>query len=185
MSQMSGGRCRPLPGGLMLLNGRRRSPRCRRTKQRAIGSEIFESEMLRETVLAPPRAEPAVDEDVSEPTANAATQDNSPGDAPGLSSAGVSEDNESPVSAPATRAEVSNSAPRSEHFPAQPAPLFRSRHDIARTANARIPAVIPIVRAPDDPGIDEEIPDDEFAELTHPAQGQASGWRGFLSRWGG
>ena len=48
-----------------------------------------------------------------------------------------------------------------------------------------IPAVIPIVRAPDDPGIDDEPEADEFAERIAPAQGQAGGWRGFLARWGG
>ncbi len=50
---------------------------------------------------------------------------------------------------------------------------------------ASIPAVIPIVRAPDDPGIDEDAVGDEFAEPVNPVQGQAGGWRGFLSRWGG
>jgi HemY protein len=48
-----------------------------------------------------------------------------------------------------------------------------------------IPAVIPIVRAPDDPGIDDEPESAEFAEQIAPVQGQAGGWRGFLSRWGG
>jgi HemY protein len=48
-----------------------------------------------------------------------------------------------------------------------------------------IPAVIPIVRPPDDPGVDDEPAVDEFAEQIAPAQGQAGGWRGFLSRWGG
>jgi HemY protein len=73
------------------------------------------------------------------------------------------------------------------------APLFRQRSDIPKDgskdavkgAPAGIPAVIPIVRAPDDPGIDEEPAGDEFAEPVHSAQGQAGGWRGFLSRWGG
>jgi HemY protein len=41
------------------------------------------------------------------------------------------------------------------------------------------------VRAPDDPGIDEEPPSDEFAEPAAPAQRQAGGWRGFLARLGG
>ena len=45
--------------------------------------------------------------------------------------------------------------------------------------------MIPIVRAPDDPGIDDEAVSDEFAETVNPAHGQAGGWRGFLSRWGG
>ncbi len=50
-------------------------------KSATIESEDFESEMLRETVLAPPRAGPLAAEDVSETPANPATQDNSP-DAP-------------------------------------------------------------------------------------------------------
>jgi HemY protein len=45
--------------------------------------------------------------------------------------------------------------------------------------------VIPILRAPDDPGIDEEGARDEFAEQIGPPKAQAGGWRGFLSRWGG
>jgi HemY protein len=67
------------------------------------------------------------------------------------------------------------------------APLFRARTDIpkdaARGAPSDIPPVIPILRAPDDPGIDDEAVSDEFAEPLPPAQ--AGGWRGFLSRWGG
>ena len=54
----------------------------------------------------------------------------------------------------------------------------------AHSASA-VPPVIPIVRAPDDPGIDDEPPGDEFAEPAEPAQRQAGGWRGFLSRLGG
>src|SRR6202000_1344875 len=69
--------------------------------------------------------------------------------------------------------------------PAAAGPLFRARQDIPAAAPASIPAVIPIVRAPDDPGIDADPVPDEFAEQIGPAQGQAGGWRGFLSRWGG
>jgi HemY protein len=65
------------------------------------------------------------------------------------------------------------------------APLFRARQDLGKSSVATIPPVIPIVRPPDDPGIDEEAVRDEFAEQINPAQGQAGGWRGFLSRWGG
>ncbi|THD71060.1 MAG: hypothetical protein E7813_06615 [Bradyrhizobium sp.] len=65
------------------------------------------------------------------------------------------------------------------------APLFRARQDIPKGVPSGIPAVIPIIRAPDDPGIDDEPASDEFAEQINPAQGQAGGWRGFLSRWGG
>ena len=74
--------------------------------------------------------------------------------------------------------------------PAEPFPPPRRRCSapgrISRKSHAAssIPAVIPIVRAPDDPGIDDEPVRDEFAEQIDPPQGQAGGWRGFLSRWG-
>jgi HemY protein len=79
--------------------------------------------------------------------------------------------------------------PPTEAVPAAAPPLFRARQDLPKAADQpsafAIPAVIPIVRAPDDPGIDDESEADEFAERIAPAQGQAGGWRGFLSRWGG
>jgi HemY protein len=81
------------------------------------------------------------------------------------------------------------SPPPAESSDVTAAPLFRQRTDIpkdaARGAPAGIPAVIPIVRAPDDPGIDEEPVGDEFTEPANSVQSQAGGWRGFLSRWGG
>ena len=62
-------------------------------------------------------------------------------------------------------------------------PLFRARTDIP-AANEKsqpaIPPVIPIIRPPDDPGVDDGTEPDEFAEI--PAPGQTGGWRGFLSR---
>ncbi|HEX7922905.1 MAG TPA: hypothetical protein VF583_18250, partial [Bradyrhizobium sp.] len=77
-------------------------------------------------------------------------------------------------------------APQSaaESAPPAPAPLFRSRTDLPKAAPAPIPAVIPIVRAPDDPGVDEDGAVDEFAEQIGPARAQIGGWRGFLSRLG-
>ncbi|MFN5041252.1 MAG: hypothetical protein ACK5E0_32430, partial [Bradyrhizobium sp.] len=74
--------------------------------------------------------------------------------------------------------------PATEAAPPAPAPLFRSRTDLPKAAPAPIPAVIPIVRAPDDPGVDEDGPVDEFAEQIGPPKAQAGGWRGFLSRLG-
>lgn len=73
--------------------------------------------------------------------------------------------------------------------PAEPpqvtaAPLFRARQDIPKAVPSSIPAVIPLVRAPDDPGIDDEAASDEFAEQLGPPTAQTGGWRGFLSRWG-
>ncbi|WFU33160.1 heme biosynthesis HemY N-terminal domain-containing protein [Bradyrhizobium brasilense] len=75
-------------------------------------------------------------------------------------------------------------APAAESATPAPAPLFRSRADLPKAAPAPIPAVIPIIRAPDDPGVDEDGPVDEFAEQIGPPKAQAGGWRGFLSRLG-
>lgn len=77
------------------------------------------------------------------------------------------------------------SPPPAESPAVTAAPLFRARADLGKAGPAAIPAVIPIVRPPDDPGVDEDAGGDEFAEQINPAQGQAGGWRGFLSRWGG
>ncbi|PDT70910.1 heme biosynthesis HemY N-terminal domain-containing protein [Bradyrhizobium sp. C9] len=74
--------------------------------------------------------------------------------------------------------------PAAESAPPAPAPLFRSRTDLPKAAPAPIPAVIPIVRAPDDPGVDEDGVVDEFAEQIGPARAQIGGWRGFLARLG-
>jgi HemY protein len=64
-------------------------------------------------------------------------------------------------------------------------PIFRARTEPATASAAVVPAVIPIVRAPDDPGVDDGLENDEFAEQIAPGARQAGGWRGFLSRWGG
>ncbi len=69
--------------------------------------------------------------------------------------------------------------------PAESAPLFRARGDLGKPNPAAVPPIVPIIRPPDDPGIDEEAASDEFAQQISPPQGQAGGWRGFLSRWGG
>jgi HemY protein len=84
---------------------------------------------------------------------------------------------------PAADASPVASAPAAPAEPPQAAPLFRARQDLPKVTPSSIPAVIPIVRAPDDPGIDDEGPRDEFAEQIHPTS-QTGGWRGFLSRWG-
>ena len=123
-------------------------------------------------VIAPPPAETLV---VVPPAAAPAAQDNTP---PAKSA--------EPVIAPAPNpapieVELQPVAPAT---PAPPAPLFRSRPDLGKSA-APIPAVIPIVRPPDDPGIDDDAPTDEFVEQIGTPKAQAGGWRGFLSRWGG
>jgi HemY protein len=142
-------------------------------KNAAIESSAFEQAML-----APRRVEPPA-EPSAEPTPAAAAQDNSPAHAP----APVPPSSASVEPAPATV--PAPSPPPAEPPSVTPAPLFRARADLGKTSAASVPPVIPIVRPPDDPGIDDEPVSDEFAEPIHPAQGQAGGWRGFLSRWGG
>jgi HemY protein len=68
---------------------------------------------------------------------------------------------------------------------AAPPPGFRAHQEASASAPPTVPPIAPIVRPPDDPGIDDEPPSDEFAQSTEPAGSQAGGWRGFLSRWGG
>ena len=139
-----------------------------------IESSAFEEAML---AAPPPKlvtaaskspAEPAVAEPVP------AAQDNLP---PAV---------ELPEAAPA---EPVKPAPEpDESTPQAATPVFRTRADLGKPAAAPIlapiPAVIPIVRAPDDPGIDDDGPSDEFAEQIGTSKAQAGGWRGFWSRWG-
>ena len=98
----------------------------------------------------------------------------------------AAQDNSPPVAAegPAPTAAPAPPVPKPDSPPVAAAPLFRARQDIPKAPPASIPAVIPIVRPPDDPGIDDEGGSDEFAEQIAPPTAQAGGWRGFLSRWG-
>ncbi|HEY5047268.1 MAG TPA: hypothetical protein VII49_04525, partial [Rhizomicrobium sp.] len=155
-------------------------------KNPAIEASPFEQAMLA------PRAEPPTGlENKPEPEpdhkpisevppvepAPAAAQDNSP----------------AAVVAAASPLAAVPSAPAAESVAVASAPLFRARADLpkdtardaAKGAPSGIPPVIPILRAPDDPGIDDDAVSDEFAEPLHPAPAQAGGWRGFLARWGG
>jgi HemY protein len=112
-----------------------------------------------------------------------ATQDNSPVH-PAIEAAPAP----APLSASVSTLAPAQSPPAAEPVGAAPPPLFRTRTDIPKTdkgAAPAVPPVIPIVRAPDDPGVDDEPDSDEFAGRHLPAQGQAGGWRGFLARWGG
>lgn len=88
--------------------------------------------------------------------------------------------------APADQAVVDVTlSPPAAGAPTAAPPLFRARTDIPPVAEKPapvIPAVIPIVRAPDDPGVDDGTEPDEFAVSLPPSRGQAGGWRGFLSR---
>ncbi|MGH6641480.1 MAG: heme biosynthesis protein HemY [Bradyrhizobium sp.] len=149
-------------------------------KGAAIESSPFEEAMLatprRAVVLEPPAPAPVpapVEAESTEPAAAAplAAQDNAPPAAVEPEPAPAVE----PVPAP----------PPAQPAPVVAAPLFRARQDIPKAVPTPIPAVIPIVRAPDDPGIDDDGTPDEFAQQIGPPKAQAGGWRGFLSRWGG
>jgi len=134
-------------------------------KNAAIEASPFEQAMLAPSRgVEPPREVPI------EPAPSAA-QDNSPALAA--------------IVEPALASTPAPSPPQTGSAPVTAAPLFRQRQDLGKSSVATIPPVIPIVRPPDDPGIDDEPVTDEFAEQTNPAQGQTGGWRGFLSRWGG
>jgi HemY protein len=131
----------------------------------------IEAKEFNEAMAAPRRVEPP-----REPAAEAmpAEQDNLPPD----SSARTATIEPPPVAAAAP------SQPQAEAPSMAAAPLFRQRQDLGKGNPAAVPPVIPIVRPPDDPGIDDEPVSDEFAEQINPTRGQAGGWHGFLSRWG-
>lgn len=155
----------------------------------AVEPSPFEQAML---AAAPPRAEP-----VSEPhDADVVEQDNAPASPPAAEVAPSPPPAAPPAAstsaaptpaAPAPVAEaVAASPPPAAPAPSmestsRPAPLFRARTDVPPgAARPAIPAIIPIVRPPDDPGVDEGTGPDEFAE--GQVRGQEGGWRGFLSR---
>jgi len=149
-------------------------------KGTTIESSPFEEAMLaapsppREPVVTAGLVEPPKEE-VVEVTPPPATQDNSP------PAAKIAE----PV-APVAATAPPQPSPSPEPPPAAaPTPMFRTRADLSRPAAAPIPPVIPIVRPPDDPGIDDEAPSDEFVEQIGTPKAQAGGWRGFWARWGG
>ena len=160
----------------------------------------IEPSPFEEAMLAPPapRREPAAELSAPEPveaTAEPVTAPIEPEPEADIAPA-AAQDN-LPVVVPAVvTPPVVTLKPEPEPEPPPPAeppavtaaPLFRSRQDIDgqdRRKSPSIPAVIPIVRAPDDPGIDDEGNRDEFAEQIRATPGQGGGWRGFLSRWGG
>ena len=151
-------------------------------KNAAVESSPFEEAMLAAT---PRRVEPPRDplqessQDSSAEAPVSAAQDNVPVNGPVISAAKPAVEPAPAVApAPPPTATVAAAAP----------PLFRARQDIPKAADkaapAGIPAVIPILRAPDDPGIEDEPASDEFTHGINPVPAQAGGWRGFLSRWG-
>jgi HemY protein len=175
-------------------------------KSGAIESSPFEEAML---AAPPPRklaatgglaepsraAEPAAQNPASQPaTQQPATQDNSPPPAKVTDKAAekvAEKDSEKTVEkttepAPTLAPPAPPPLPPQAAEPVTPPPLFRSRADLAKPASPPIPAIIPVVRAPDDPGVDDdEAPPDEFADQIGTPKAQAGGWRGFWSRLGG
>jgi HemY protein len=135
----------------------------------------IEAREFNEAIMSAPRRVEPPREAPAEETPSAA-QDNSPAKPVVIEAEPV------PAPAPAPSPPSAQAAPPIMTA----APLFRARADLGKAGPSPVPPIIPIVRAPDDPGIDEEtVIRDEFAEQLSPSQGQAGGWRGFLSRWGG
>ena len=139
-------------------------------------AEIEAKEFNDAIMSAPRRVEPPREIAEVEEAQPPAAQDNSPVKPVVIEAEPVP----APTSPPA------QAAPPADAPAMTAAPLFRARADLGKAGPSPVPPIIPIVRAPDDPGIDEEtVIRDEFAEQLSPSQGQAGGWRGFLSRWGG
>jgi HemY protein len=165
-----------------------------------IESSPFEEAMLtapppKRVTAAAPVVEPAME--TPQPVPAPAPQDNSPpvAKAPeaGVLEAKTSEANKTLEAKTPEAAKVAEPAPADpakpasepvESAPVAATPMFRARPDLGKPAPVPIPAVIPIVRAPDDPGIDDDAPADEFTEQIGTPKAQAGGWRGFWSRWG-
>ena len=153
-------------------------------------SSTIESSAFEEAMLAAPppkRVTVTASEEPAEPPAPEApapaAQDNTP---PETKEAAKEATKETVTDEPAvTPAEpVQPASEPAESSPPAATPVFRTRADLGKPAPAPIPAVIPLVRAPDDPGIDDEGPSDEFTEQIGTPKAQAGGWRGFWSRWG-
>ena len=182
MSATAGGRCRRSPGGSTRSSGRRRWRRCRRT--RAPRSKPRRSRKRCWRAPAPRQVEAAKRRSVEPPQGRTGRAGcgarTRTGGAGTCSRAGqrAAACGRRTCSAPVQLRHPAHA----ESAPA-PAPLFRGR-PICQDRAGAVPAVIPIVRAPDDPGIDDDGPGDEFAEQIGPPKAQAGGWRGFLSRWG-
>jgi len=91
------------------------------------------------------------------------------------------------VEPPATTARCGRR--RQPRPPGNGGPLFRARQDIprdaAKGAPSGIPPVISIVRHRMIRGSTRSRQATNSPKQINPAHGQAGGWRGFLSRWGG
>lgn len=137
---------------------------------------VLDTEIADEPALPPPlEASPVTPLPASPPVA---LQDNEPLPAPAVASAPVVV-----ATAPPAPVAPAPAVPPVEPVTANvPPPVFRPRRDIEKADGSRIPAVIPIVRAPDDPGVADEVVHEEFDDPVRPEPAQPGGWKGFLSR---
>ena len=149
---------------------------------------MIESSAFEEAMLAapPPKRVTVASEAPAEPAVIAPVETPAPAPAPAAQDNAPPAAQEEPVVTPAEPVKPAPEA--AESSPVAATPVFRTRADLGKPAQAPIQAVIPIVRAPDDPGIDDDGPSDEFTEQIgtprDQAKAQAGGWRGFWSRWG-
>jgi HemY protein len=118
--------------------------------------------------------------DVSPVTAELPPPDTAaPDDAPAAETA----DPEEPEEANEAEKEVSPAAapPAAAVADAAP-PVFRPRREIAKADAERAAPVIPILRAPDDPGVADDGSGRGFDDPERSDDVQPGGWKGFLSR---
>ena len=130
-------------------------------------SAAIESARLEEEMLAPPRRVEPPREPPAEVTEPPAAQDNSPVPVPAAEPVPAAP----PASPEAGPALAPSPPPPAEPAPVVAAPLFRARQDIPKTVPSSIPQVIPIVRAPDDPGIDDEAATRRIRGTNRPGAG--------------
>lgn len=114
----------------------------------------------------------------------AAGEARSDGSAPPMTSADGAPTTETPKTDGAAPDE-GTAAPPPPTAAERPVPVFRPRIVHPGAAAPAIPAVIPLVRAPDDPGVSDGAEDAEFTERSGTGNAQAGGFKGFLSRWVG
>jgi HemY protein len=148
-------------------------------KGTTIESSAFEAAML---AAPPPKRVTVASEAPAEPALIAPVETPGPALAPAAQDNAPPATTEEPVVMPAEPVKPVPEA--AESSPVAATPVFRTRADLGKPTQAPIQAVIPIVRAPDDPGIDDDGPTDEFTEQIGTPKAQAGGWRGFWSRWG-
>ncbi|MBR0935255.1 heme biosynthesis HemY N-terminal domain-containing protein [Bradyrhizobium jicamae] len=157
-------------------------------KGAAIEPSPFEEAMLAARRVEPPKEEVAVEPPAPKPVEPVEAKPAEPAETQPVEPVVPAAQDNAPPPEAVVDAELAPAsavtAPPPESAAPGPAPLFRSRADLPKATPAPIPPVIPIIRAPDDPGIDEDGAVDEFAEQIGPPKAQMGGWKGFLSRWG-